>query len=167
MTDNITTPDGGLMAIPDAIDVPGLMVAIFNRTGLLWSAVRGVRDAESGAPLDLSTWFPLGAITQTLTAMAIVGLRDAGALSLDDPISRHVPEALGFRYPTKDSAPITLRHLLTHTAGLSPGARELRKLFGDDPSEPDLLAHICSWRWRSCPARPAAIRILRSLFLAS
>jgi CubicO group peptidase (beta-lactamase class C family) len=144
MTDKSTTPDGAFAAALDGVDVSGLTVAIFDRTGLLWSTARGVRDAGSGAPVDLSTWFPLGAITQTFTAMAVLHLRDAGALSLDDPLSRHVPEASGFRYPTKDSPPVTLRHLLTHTSGLPPGARELRKLLGHDPSDVELLAHVCS-----------------------
>jgi CubicO group peptidase (beta-lactamase class C family) len=49
--------------------------------------------------------------------MAILGLRDEGKLSLDDPAERYVPELRGLTYPTSDSPPITIRHLLSHGAG--------------------------------------------------
>jgi CubicO group peptidase (beta-lactamase class C family) len=49
--------------------------------------------------------------------MAIMQLRDAGKLSLDEPVERHIPELRALPYPTRDSSPITIRQLLTHTPG--------------------------------------------------
>jgi hypothetical protein len=57
-------------------------------------------------------------MTKSFTAMAVVRLRDAGRLELDDPAERWVPERRGLRYPTSDSPRATIRHLLTHAAGL-------------------------------------------------
>jgi len=56
-------------------------------------------------------------MTKSFTAMAILKLRDEGKLSLDDPAERYVPELKGLRYPTTDSPRITIRHLLSHSAG--------------------------------------------------
>jgi CubicO group peptidase (beta-lactamase class C family) len=56
-------------------------------------------------------------MTKSFTAMAILKLRDAGKLSLDDPAERYVAELKGLRYPTSDSPRLTIRHLLTHSAG--------------------------------------------------
>ena len=57
-------------------------------------------------------------MTKSFTAATILGLRDEGRLSLDDPIARHVPEVAGLHGPTADSPPITVRHLLTMSSGL-------------------------------------------------
>ena len=56
-------------------------------------------------------------MTKSFTAMAILALRDAGKLSLDDPAERYVPELRQLTYPTSDSPRITVRHLLSHSAG--------------------------------------------------
>lgn len=144
MTEKLIPLENAFDGALDAVEAPGLAVAIFGRDGVLWQAARGVCDMETGHPVECSTSFPLDAITQTFTALAVLILRDAGALSLDDPLSRTVPEAATFRAPTADSPPVTLRHLLTHTSGLPRGDRELRKVFGHDPSDAELLAHIGS-----------------------
>jgi CubicO group peptidase (beta-lactamase class C family) len=56
-------------------------------------------------------------MTKGFTAMAILKLRDAGKLQLDDPVAKYIPELASIRYPTKDSPVITIRHLLTHSEG--------------------------------------------------
>ena len=61
--------------------------------------------------------FRIASMTKSFTAMAIMKLRDAGKLSLDDLAERHVPELKGLRYPTADSPRITVRHLLSHAEG--------------------------------------------------
>src|SRR5204863_8947267 len=56
-------------------------------------------------------------MTKSFTAMAILGLRDEGKLSLEDPAEKYVPEMKSLVYPTSDSAKITIRHLLSHAEG--------------------------------------------------
>ncbi|MFP5355582.1 MAG: serine hydrolase, partial [Gemmatimonadota bacterium] len=56
-------------------------------------------------------------MTKSFTAAAILQLRDAGQLSLDDPVDRYIPELVTLRYPTADSPRITVRHLLSHSEG--------------------------------------------------
>ena len=56
-------------------------------------------------------------MTKSFTAATVLSLRDAGLLGLDDPVARHVPDLAGLRGPTADAPPITIRHLLTMSAG--------------------------------------------------
>jgi CubicO group peptidase (beta-lactamase class C family) len=77
----------------------------------------GTRELASHAPVDTATVFRIASMTKSFTAVAILQLRDAGRLSLDDPAERYVPELAGLHYPTTDSPKITIRHLLSHSAG--------------------------------------------------
>jgi CubicO group peptidase (beta-lactamase class C family) len=56
-------------------------------------------------------------MTKSLTAMAILKLRDEGKLKLDDPAYLYIPEMKNNKYLSKDATPVTIRHLLTHAAG--------------------------------------------------
>jgi len=77
----------------------------------------GVAKQETKQPIDVETAYNWASITKTMTAIAILQLRDRGLLSLDDPAVRYVPE---LRQVHSDYGPIdaiTIRHLLTHSAG--------------------------------------------------
>jgi len=96
---------------------PGAAWGIIVDGQLAHSGSTGVRDVASNAPVDADTVFRIASMTKSFTAMAILKLRDEGKLSLDDPAERYVPELKGLAYPTSDSPRITIRHLLTHSAG--------------------------------------------------
>jgi CubicO group peptidase (beta-lactamase class C family) len=66
---------------------------------------------------DERTVFRIASMSKSFTASAILLLRDAGALSLDDPAGRYVPELTGWVNGAADAGPLTIRHLLTMTAG--------------------------------------------------
>jgi CubicO group peptidase (beta-lactamase class C family) len=100
-----------------AAHVPGAAWGIVVDREIAHVGTTGVRDVASNAPVDADTVFRIASMTKSFTAMAILKLRDEGKLSLDDPAERHVPEMAGFRYPTSDSPRVTVRHLLTHSAG--------------------------------------------------
>ena len=97
--------------------IPGLSVGVVYDQEVIWSKGYGVEDLESQEPVTPATLFRLGSVTKLFTATAILQLRDQGRLRLDDPVARHLS---GFDLQsTFEGAPeITLRHLLTHTAGL-------------------------------------------------
>jgi CubicO group peptidase (beta-lactamase class C family) len=61
--------------------------------------------------------FRIASMTKSFTALSILKLRDEGKLSLDDPAERYLPELKALKYPTTDSPKITVRHLLSHSAG--------------------------------------------------
>ena len=78
----------------------------------------GYADESSGRVVDDSTLFHWGSITKTLTAIAIMQLRDRGLLSLHDPVVRWVPELRLIHDPYGAVDSITIERLLTHSAGL-------------------------------------------------
>jgi len=77
----------------------------------------GEQDAEAHVPVDAQTIYHWASITKTMTGIAIMQLRDRGLLTLDDPIVRYVPELAGVHNPFGDTSAITLRHLMSHSAG--------------------------------------------------
>ncbi len=97
--------------------IPGLVFGIVIDGDLAYVRGTGVRDRLSNEPVTADTVFRIASMTKSFTALAILKLRDEGRLSLDDPVSKWIPELSGLRYPTRDSAPVTIRHLLTHGAG--------------------------------------------------
>lgn len=98
--------------------VPGVVVGVVSGGKLAWAKGYGTTDLAGGVPLTPSTPFRLGSVSKVFTATAILQLRDAGKLRLDDPVVKHLP---WFQVPTPfpDAPPITIEHLLTHTSGLS------------------------------------------------
>jgi CubicO group peptidase (beta-lactamase class C family) len=90
--------------------LPSLVGAIFHRGELVWSEAVGLADVEAERPVTVEDQFRIGSITKTFVAVAIMQLRDEGALTLDDPLRRHVEEA--------PQSGVTIRRLLAHSAGL-------------------------------------------------
>src|SRR3954452_2944385 len=77
----------------------------------------GGRGVPAGPRPGPDSVFRIASMTKSFTAAAVLLLRDEGALALDDEAVRYVPELAGVRLPTADAPPITLRNLLTMTAG--------------------------------------------------
>jgi CubicO group peptidase (beta-lactamase class C family) len=98
-----------------------------NIPGMVWGLVIdrrvahinafGVQDRGANTPVTASTVFRIASMTKSFTALAILKLRDDGKLSLEDPVSKWVPEFAKMQMPTNDAGPIRIRHLLTHGAG--------------------------------------------------
>jgi CubicO group peptidase (beta-lactamase class C family) len=97
--------------------VPGIAYGIVVDGRLAHVGTAGYRELSSHAPVDSATVFRIASMTKSFTAVAILQLRDAVLLSLDDPAERYVPELAGLRYPAADAPKITIRHLLSHSAG--------------------------------------------------
>ena len=81
----------------------------------------GEQDADAHVPVDARTIYHWASITKTMTGIAIMQLRDRGLLSLDDPIVRYVPELARVHNPFGDTGAITLRQLMSHSAGFRGG----------------------------------------------
>ncbi len=98
--------------------VPGLAYGIVIDNDLVQTGSMGVQNVESGAPVTPDSVFRIASMTKSFTAMSLIKLRDEGKLRFDDPAATYVPELASIPYPTRDSAPITVRQLLTMGAGL-------------------------------------------------
>ncbi len=91
----------------------------------------GWRDIESRAPMETDTLFRIASMTKAVTSVAAMQLYESGALLLDDPVSRYLPAFASVPVFASGSGggseprlapldrPVTIRHLLTHTSGLS------------------------------------------------
>ncbi|HEX7317714.1 MAG TPA: serine hydrolase domain-containing protein [Pyrinomonadaceae bacterium] len=77
----------------------------------------GLADAERGVPVDEETVYHWASVTKTFTGIAIMQLRDRGLLKLDDPVVKYVPELRAAHNPFGDMSEITVRHLMSHSAG--------------------------------------------------
>lgn len=100
--------------------LPGLALGIVVDGELVLGEAFGVRKIETNAPVTLDTVFRIASMSKSFVAMAILRLRDLKKLRLDDPVSQYIPQLKTLIYPTRDSPPITIRHLLT----MSPGFPE-------------------------------------------
>src|SRR5580765_7217905 len=96
---------------------PGLAYGIVAGGELVHTAGLGERHL-GGAPPDAGTVFRIASMTKSFTASAILTLRDDGLLRLDDLAEEYVPELRDWPPVSPDAARISLRHLLTMTAGL-------------------------------------------------
>ncbi|MEX1140409.1 MAG: serine hydrolase domain-containing protein [Bacteroidota bacterium] len=98
-------------------NLPGLSVALVHDQDLIYARGFGLADLEDEVPATAQTMYRVASITKTLTATAVMQLRDQGKLRLDDPIERHLPWfRIKNRFPNAPA--MTIRHLLTHTSGL-------------------------------------------------
>ena len=91
----------------------------------------GVLDLESGTPVERDTLFRIYSMTKPITSAAVMMLYEDGHFSLDDPVGKFIPELASMKVYdgmgetgmrlVEQKQPITVRHLLTHTSGLSYG----------------------------------------------
>jgi CubicO group peptidase (beta-lactamase class C family) len=97
--------------------VPGIAYGIVVDGQLVHVGTAGYRELSSRAAVDTSTVFRIASMSKSFAAAAILQLRDEGRLSLDDPAERYVPELAGLGGGTGDAPKLTIRHLLSHSAG--------------------------------------------------
>jgi methyl acetate hydrolase len=123
-------------------DVPGVVAMAANDKGIIYEGAFGTRDLAHGPEMTLDTIFRLASMTKAVTSVAAMQLVEQGRLQLEQPIGNMLPELSapqvleGFDdagaprlRPAK--RPITLHHLLTHTAG-----------FGYETWDPNLIRYV-------------------------
>ena len=77
----------------------------------------GMANIDQQRKVDTDTIFHWASITKTFTGIAIMQLRDRGLLKLDDPIVKYIPELRQVHDPFGDTSEITIKQLMTHSAG--------------------------------------------------
>ncbi len=102
--------------------LPGLAVGIVHDQELAWFRSFGSADLEAKRPADEHTLHRVASITKTFTAACVLQLRDAGKLSLDDPLAAHLPDYKSVRPRAGSVEGVTLRRLLCHHAGIESEA---------------------------------------------
>ena len=113
--------------------LPSVAAAVVRKGETIWSNAVGVADYDEDREATPATQYRIGSITKTFTATAIMQLRDAGALDLDDRLEQHLPGI-------ENGSP-TLRRMLAHISGMQ---REAGEMFveGTTPTEDDLVVGL-------------------------
>src|SRR6476660_1647289 len=104
-----------------ASGIVGSSVLLVRDGSVAATAMDGYQDVAAKRAVDADTIFHWASITKTFTGIAIMQLRDRGLLSLDDPVVKYVPELREVHNPYGDIAQVTIRHLMTHSAGFRAG----------------------------------------------
>lgn len=119
--------------------VPGVSVAVLDAGEIAWAGGYGVADVETGEPVTPSTLFQAASISKPVAAVAALRLVEEGVLDLDGPVDGGLRS---WTLPDADAGSardVTLRRILTHTAGLTvhgfPGYGRGEEL----PSVPEIL----------------------------
>lgn len=102
--------------------LPGIAVGVVHDQQVVWSRGFGFADVAAKTPVTTSTIFRMASHTKMFTAIAILQLRDAGKLRLDDPVSKHLPW-FRIKPAMEDDPPVTIEQLLTHNSGLPREAK--------------------------------------------
>ena len=109
--------------------LPGFLVAVSRGGRVAHLTTHGRRDVAAGLPVEADTLYRIYSMTKPVASVAALLLVEEGRLSLDDPVALHIPafadpqvyvsgSGAGTRTRPADG-PIRIRHLLTHTAGLT------------------------------------------------
>ena len=96
--------------------IPGAGIALVDGDRILWAGGVGVADRATGRPVTADTLFRVGSISKNFVALALVKLAEQGRVDLRAPVAALAPE-LAIRNPWAAEQPITIAHLLEHTAG--------------------------------------------------
>ena len=118
-------------------DTPGAAVGVIQDGRFIHRKAYGLADLEWGAPLRPESVFRICSLTKQFTAMAVTMLEERGALSVEDPLERHLPD-----WPARGRR-VTLRHLLDHTSGVWRHDTQLvERTLRPSPPVADVLAMI-------------------------
>lgn len=100
--------------------IVGAVILVAQRGEILYSRAAGLADREAKKPMTPDAIFRLASVTKPVVATAALALIEAGIIGFDDPVAKFIPE---FRPKLGDGSEpvITIRQLMTHTAGLSYG----------------------------------------------
>jgi CubicO group peptidase (beta-lactamase class C family) len=111
----------------------GISWALLDRDGDVTLGTAGLRDNASGTAFTTDTRFHVGSIAKSLLATGVLRLATTGAIDLDAPVDRYLPD-LPINNGWQNETPVTVRHLLDHTSGLDD--TRLWQMFSERP-QPD------------------------------
>jgi CubicO group peptidase (beta-lactamase class C family) len=115
---------------------PGAAAGVVHGDELAWAAGAGFADTGTRVTSDPETLYRIASITKTFTGTAVMQLRDAGRLDLDDPAVKYLPELRGAVSPFAAIEAVTIRRMLSHESGLAtepPGTDWSVPVYQGDP----------------------------------
>lgn len=121
-----------MKALTERGAVPGVVTMVARNGKVVHFEAAGKRELESGSPMKKDTIFRIYSMTKPVTGVAMMMLMEHGKWQLDDPVSKYIPEFANLQVAKVDPAsgavqnvaadhPMTMRELMSHTAGLTYG----------------------------------------------
>jgi CubicO group peptidase (beta-lactamase class C family) len=108
-------------------EVAGAVTLVATPDRIVHLGAMGQADIGKAQPMRPDNLFWIASMTKPITATAVLMLHEQGKLSIDDLVAKHLPEFQGLKMADGKPARVTIRHLLTHTSGMSDLApREAR-----------------------------------------
>jgi CubicO group peptidase (beta-lactamase class C family) len=138
--------------------VPGVGVAVWSGGEIVAEHYQG--EARAGYPVTHSTLFPLASVTKPVTAATVLTLVDGGALSLDEPVGRLLPEFRAGPAASADGvdptlerlrSTISVRQLLCHVSGLPEDLGPRESLYQDGATIEGVIDQMCRLPLQSAP----------------
>jgi len=126
----------------DSYKLAGFNSVIADKSGKIhYQNLQGYADVEAKKPMREDNVFWIASMTKMFAGASIMMLADEGKVSLDDPVTRFIPQLTNWMVVAEKDAdhlllkplvrPVTVRHVLSHTSGLT-GSSELQKVTGSD-----------------------------------
>ena len=108
--------------------IAGILTVVARRGKIIHFETVGMRDVENKKPIEADTIFRIHSMSKPITSVAVMMLYEAGHFQLDTPVSDFIPEFKDMEIYNEDQTEIldaknevTIKHLLTHTSGLTYG----------------------------------------------
>lgn len=108
----------------DKNEVAGAVALVTTPDRIIHLTALGQADIAAKKPMTVDSMFWIASMTKPVTGCAIMMLQDEGKLSVDDPVSKYLPELANLKTADGKPGKPTLKHLLTHTAGLTEATEE-------------------------------------------
>ena len=102
-----------------AKEIAGSVTLVADAEKTLHLAANGDADRENKTPMKVDSIFWIASMSKPVTGTAVMMMQDAGKLSVDDPVSKYLPEFKGLKDAAGKEVVVTLKQCLTHSAGLS------------------------------------------------
>ena len=136
-------------------EVSGVVTLVATPERIVHLDAIGSADIAGSKPMRPDTIFWIASMTKPVTATAVLMLQEEGKLSVDDPVEKHLPEFKNVKTADGEPARITIRHMLTHTSGMSEispsEARGIKDLAGLIPlyvAKP--VKYVPGTKWTYC-----------------
>lgn len=117
-----------MQALVDQKKLAGAVTLLARQGKVVHYEAYGVQDVATGQPTELDTIYRIASMTKPVTGVAMMILWEEGRWSLDDPVAKHVPEFADLQVAVADGGteaqahPMTMRELMSHTAGFDVSA---------------------------------------------
>ena len=132
--------DGFLPYALRTADIPGVVITVVKDGQLLTARGFGYADVEKKTPVDPDkTLFRPGSVSKLVTWTAAMQMVEQGKLDLDKDVNTY----LDFKIPARDGKPVTLRQLMTHTAGFEEAVKDI--IYSDPAHHKSLAEYLKRW----------------------